>query len=55
MKLTDKEIRYGVKIITCELGNLHKVQSMGEIILPYKCGKTCLKENYEPLLKEEMI
>jgi hypothetical protein len=55
MKLTDKEIRYGVKIITCELGNPHKIQGMGEIILPYNCGKTCLKEDYLTLLQEEMI
>ena len=55
MKLTEKEIKFGVKIIPCAEGNLHKVQSIGEIIMPYNCGKSCLKENYETLLKEEMI
>jgi hypothetical protein len=47
MELTAEEIEYGFKIVICNNGHEHKVQTVSPIIEPYNCSGLCLKEKGE--------
>jgi hypothetical protein len=43
MELTSEEKEYGFKIVICEHGHEHKLQTISPIIEPYNCSGLCLK------------